>query len=324
MTATFLLSSRGILKIALPPLLATLLFVVTIFALALPTFKRDLLEEQKLHLSSVTTIVSNTLAYYQRQAESGELSLATAQSQALAQVRQLRYGRDGKDYFWINDLAPRMLMHPYRPELEGTDLTPIADSDGKHIFREIAELLRQEESGFIQYNWQWNDEPNHLGAKLSRVQLFRPWGWIIGTGIHLDEMESEISRIIWRLIHTSLFILAIILGLSTLMIRNHARETRRRLTAEGELSRYRDNLEELVEKRSAELKDAMSNIKVLSGFLPICAACKKIRDDKGYWNQIESYIRDHSEAQFSHSICPDCAKQLYPELDLSNRTPRKE
>lgn len=55
-------------------------------------------------------------------------------------------------------------------------------------------------------------------------------------------------------------------------------------------------------------------IKVLRGFLPICASCKKIRDDKGYWNQIESYIRDHSEAQFSHSICPDCAKKQYPDL----------
>lgn len=59
-------------------------------------------------------------------------------------------------------------------------------------------------------------------------------------------------------------------------------------------------------------------IKVLKGFLPICASCKKIRDDKGYWNQIESYIRDHSEAEFSHSLCPDCAKKLYPDLDLFN------
>ena len=55
-------------------------------------------------------------------------------------------------------------------------------------------------------------------------------------------------------------------------------------------------------------------IKILSGFLPICASCKKIRDDKGYWNQIESYIKKHSEAEFSHSICPECAKNLYPEF----------
>ncbi len=61
------------------------------------------------------------------------------------------------------------------------------------------------------------------------------------------------------------------------------------------------------------LLNALSEVKALSGLLPICASCKKIRDDKGYWNQIESYIRDHSEADFSHGICPDCARKLYPE-----------
>jgi hypothetical protein len=64
----------------------------------------------------------------------------------------------------------------------------------------------------------------------------------------------------------------------------------------------------------AELQAAMSNVNQLSGLLPICASCKKIRDDQGYWTQIEAYIRDHSEAEFSHSICPDCIKKLYPDL----------
>jgi hypothetical protein len=62
----------------------------------------------------------------------------------------------------------------------------------------------------------------------------------------------------------------------------------------------------------AELKTALREVKTLSGLLPICASCKKIRDDRGYWNQIESYIRDRSEAEFSHSICPECARKLYP------------
>jgi len=65
-----------------------------------------------------------------------------------------------------------------------------------------------------------------------------------------------------------------------------------------------------------ELKDALLKVKTLSGLLPICSSCKKIRDDNGYWNQIESYIKTHSEAEFSHSICPNCAKKLYPDFDL--------
>jgi PAS domain S-box-containing protein len=75
----------------------------------------------------------------------------------------------------------------------------------------------------------------------------------------------------------------------------------------------RRRAEEERERLLAELQEALANIKTLSGLLPICASCKKIRDDGGYWSQIESYISAHSEAQFSHGICPDCARQLYPE-----------
>jgi sensor domain CHASE-containing protein len=65
-----------------------------------------------------------------------------------------------------------------------------------------------------------------------------------------------------------------------------------------------------------ELQKALSEVKQLSGLLPICSHCKKIRDDKGYWNQIEAYIQDHSDAKFSHSICQECAQKHYPDLDL--------
>jgi len=76
----------------------------------------------------------------------------------------------------------------------------------------------------------------------------------------------------------------------------------------------RKKAEEEREKLIQELQKALAEVKTLSGLIPICASCKKIRDDKGYWNQIESYIRDHSEAEFSHGICPECMKKLYPDL----------
>jgi hypothetical protein len=63
-----------------------------------------------------------------------------------------------------------------------------------------------------------------------------------------------------------------------------------------------------------EREKAFQEVRILKGFLPICASCKNIRDDNGYWRQIEEYIRDHSEAEFTHSICPDCAKRLYPDF----------
>jgi DNA-binding NtrC family response regulator len=75
----------------------------------------------------------------------------------------------------------------------------------------------------------------------------------------------------------------------------------------------RKKMENEKEKLLQELREALAKVKLLSGFLPICSSCKKIRDDKGYWQQIEAYIRDHSEAEFSHGLCNECAKRLYPE-----------
>lgn len=71
--------------------------------------------------------------------------------------------------------------------------------------------------------------------------------------------------------------------------------------------------------KQLKLQEALENIKTLKGMLPICSSCKKIRDDKGYWNQIETYIRDHSDAEFSHSLCPVCTKKLYPDLFKNNK-----
>jgi len=72
------------------------------------------------------------------------------------------------------------------------------------------------------------------------------------------------------------------------------------------------------ERLIGELRDALAKVKKLSGLLPICSQCKKIRDDQGYWQQIEAYIRDHSEAEFSHGICQECAKKMYPGVDVRN------
>jgi len=77
--------------------------------------------------------------------------------------------------------------------------------------------------------------------------------------------------------------------------------------------RKRKQVEDELRAEKDRLQDALSKIKTLSGMLPICASCKKIRDDKGYWNQIETYIRSNTDATFSHAICPECAKRLYPE-----------
>jgi hypothetical protein len=108
-------------------------------------------------------------------------------------------------------------------------------------------------------------------------------------------------------------------------IAEELRESNRRLlVAYDQAIVYAQQLnEEIIERKRVEgererlvldLQKALAEVKALSGLLPICASCKKIRDDKGYWRQIEAYIGEHSEAEFSHSICPECVKKMYPDL----------
>ena len=101
--------------------------------------------------------------------------------------------------------------------------------------------------------------------------------------------------------------------------------TRAYFGSDGKVIRYEGIVLDINERKQAEkekdrllseLKDALDKVKTLSGFLPICSHCKNIRDDKGYWNQIESYIHKHSEAEFSHGICPECAEKFYPDMGL--------
>jgi hypothetical protein len=70
----------------------------------------------------------------------------------------------------------------------------------------------------------------------------------------------------------------------------------------------------------SDLQNALAKVRTLSGLLPICASCKKIRDDKGYWTQVELYLKEHTAADFSHGLCPECAVELYPEI-FQNQTP---
>jgi len=94
--------------------------------------------------------------------------------------------------------------------------------------------------------------------------------------------------------------------------------TEQLVNAQAELSVNINELEERVKGRTAELEEALANVQQLSGMLPICASCKQIRDDKGYWKSVESYITEHSEAVFTSGICPKCEEKMYGELEKLN------
>jgi PAS domain S-box-containing protein len=195
-----------VLRIFLPTLIAIGLFLAVIWGIILPSFEHTLLERKRELIHELTNSAWSILASYERDEKSGFLTREQAQAQAITRIESLRYGVDGKDYFWIQDMQPRMIMHPYRQDLNGQDLTSFIDPRGVPIFVEFAQLVRREDEGYIDYVWQWKDDPQRLEPKESFVKGFEPWGWIIGTGIYTDDVHNEIASIEKNLINTSLAI----------------------------------------------------------------------------------------------------------------------
>jgi len=126
---------------------------------------------------------------YQLETE-GKISRIEAQRQALAAIRLMRY--EGSNYFWINDDHPTMIMHPMKPELDGTDLTSLKDPSGKAVFVEFVKAAQVSDGGYVHYLWPKPGKAEPV-AKLSFVKRFAPWGWVIGTGIYIDDVDAA-----WR------------------------------------------------------------------------------------------------------------------------------
>ncbi len=221
-------------RIILPTLLSVALFAGAIFLVLIPAFERSMMERKREMIRELTNSAWNILANHEQQVKEGNLTREEAQARALRQIQDLHYGSQMKDYFWVNDMHPRMVVHPYRHDLIGKDLTDFVDPTGARPFVEMVDVVRRNGAGFVQYQWQWKDDPGTIVPKLSYVKGFQPWGWIIGTGIYIQDVREEIGRITRRLIGWSSAILLMELGLLGFIMRQSwSMERKRRLAEEG-------------------------------------------------------------------------------------------
>jgi len=236
-----------LLNIASPVILTFALCLGLIFAVVIPTMRRNIVERKKEMIRELTQAAWSELAGLHEQEKAGTLTRAAAQQAAIARVQRLRYGDDGKDYFWITDEQPRMVMHPYRPELNGQDLATYADPAGKKFFIEFANLVRAHGEGYADYLWQWKDDEHRVAPKLSYVKGFQPWGWIIGTGIYLEDVRAEIAQITRRVLQVSVGISVIIALLLGYIAQQGLSLERRRWQAETALRASEEKYRLLVE-----------------------------------------------------------------------------
>ena len=174
---------------------SAILGIVALTALFLVSERKLILGERQNNVRQVVETAHGLLTYYHDLASKGTLTEPQAQQQALEAIKGLRYS--GTEYFWINDLHPRMLMHPFSKALmESKDLSDLKDPTGKPFFAEMVATVKTNGAGFVSYMWAkpGNDRPV---PKVSYVKGFAPWGWIIGSGVYVDTVEAAIlSRLI--------------------------------------------------------------------------------------------------------------------------------
>jgi methyl-accepting chemotaxis protein len=186
------------LRFATKALIISLAFMLPMLLLVgwgLKTQADDALRSRQDATRQHVEVARGVIVWAQAQEAAGKLSREQAQAMALRQVAALRY--EGSEYFWINDMQPRILMHPIKPELDGKDASGIKDPNGFALFNAFVAKVRAEGQGFVAYQWPkpGNDKPVD---KISYVMGFEPWGWVIGSGIYIGDLHQQIQqRLVW-------------------------------------------------------------------------------------------------------------------------------
>ncbi|WP_419147360.1 methyl-accepting chemotaxis protein [Pseudoalteromonas 'SMAR'] len=203
------------------------------------------LEQQQYNKTqSLVENAHSLIAYHHQRFTSGELSQSEAKAAALDAVSALRY--EGNNYFWINDYQPAMVMHPFKPELNGKDLSQSKDPSGKRLFVAMVAVVNKAGAGFVPYLWPkpGADEPV---AKISYVKGFKPWGWIVGSGVYLDTIEAEFATIRNLLLMTMAVLIVLLFPFSAMISKSiitpiaHAKAMMRDIAeGEGDLTRQLD------------------------------------------------------------------------------------
>ncbi len=289
--------------------LGSFLAVALVAGLGLYSIWAELMAGSQTKVLQLTESAYSILAYYEAEVRAGRLSEPEGKSRALADLRALRYGNDG--YIWINDMAARMVMHPIKPELDGKDVSGMTSPDGSHVFVDMAAIAARSGSGFYSYYWPKPGVPEPV-RKISYVKGFLPWGWVVGTGIYLDDIETGFRQ--KALEFGGLGVLIAVLGLvaSLLVVR---RVTRPLSVLIGDMKRLARNEVDFT-VNGAQRKDELGD---MARALNIFRDGEIARQELQVERQKEQEMKDRRAAAMEH-LTHDFNNGVRGVLDIMTRT----
>ncbi len=275
-----------------------LLGLVVLVAFFLVSERSMIMAERQLGIRQTVETAHGIVVHFHALSGKGQMTEDEAKKRAMDVLKSLRYS--GSEYFWINDMQPRMVMHPVRPELDGKDLSQNKDPTGKFLFVEFVNTVKAGGAGYVNYMWPKPGSEQPV-PKVSYVQGFAPWGWVIGSGVYVDSVDA----VMWqRLVQSgvgSLVLVALLLGLGLLIARSILRQLG------GEPSEANS-----ITHRMAH-GDLSVDIRLRAGDdSSIMHGIKAMRDNMG---QIVSRVRHGSEA-----VATASAEIAQGNQDLSQRT----
>ena len=195
----------------------TVIALCVLFGVLLANQRSQLMADRQDKVRNLVEAAHSTVAHFEKQVREGKLGADDAKKAAMNALKDIRY--DKVEYFWINDLSDLMVMHPIKPELDGKKLDQLKDKNGKLLFLEFNRTVKEKGAGFVDYVWP---KPGSEEAvpKISYVKGFEPWGWVIGSGIYVDDVDAKFREAALRFIAWGVAIGGFIAIALTLLSRN--------------------------------------------------------------------------------------------------------
>ncbi len=202
--------------IMLPVFILLFISFLILSGVVIPLLRERHLQYKKELCRTLVEAAVSALESRNSEVVAGLITREAAVKRASERLRSFRFGDGKKDYYFIIGPGTRIIMHPYRPDLENVDLEKISwggDENIKSLFGRMRKIAYENGSGYVTYKWQWKDDQSRMEEKLSYVQLFRPWGWTVGTGVYLNDIDEELSN--WK--NTLTIAVLIMTGISGLI-----------------------------------------------------------------------------------------------------------
>lgn len=278
-------------------------------------FKNTLMQDRMDKTRNLVEVAHSNIAYYQSLEKDGLLTREEAQERAKEAVKKLRY--DEKEYFWINDLQPKMVMHPYKPQLDGKNLSNVKDQEGTYLFNEMVKVVKDGGAGFVNYMWpKPGADKEQAFQKVSYVKEFGPWGWIIGSGIYVDDVQNVFLNKAFVSGIFILMIMGVIGALATIIVRSIATPLKKSIDQMRALA-----AEEDITVQGLDRKDEIGEMALaLQYFKEKNQEAKRLREEQEEQNEKEKRQKKIQELTSEYESFSIKATQAVSDaaMELSN------